>query len=342
MRVVVVGLGWAGRRQLEAMALIDGIEVVSVVDTDRHRARGISEEFGTVSRPTLDEALSEDCPQMVSICTPHATHRELTDRVARAGVHVLVEKPMAMSVDDASEMIEVADRHNVALGVAEHQVYEELTRLVAGVLASGSLGDVVSVSAVWGFSAPDFGYEGRRAWLTDPRRGGTGTWMLHGVHRVAQLRSLFGEIVDIRAVGSSGSRFRRPDLVATVSALMRTEDGVAISLVQSSELLAGPEHQGLAVYCENGVIRARPDGVTVKQEGHRERTWELVEGEIQPYVREIEAFVTHLESGCRFPTDGRSEIRTLVVVEAGSQSMRTGQVVLTPAPARVFGRNPPI
>ena len=126
----------------------------------------------TGATDTFSDILADDSIDVVDICTPHDSHAALAFEAIAAGKHVLVEKPIASRLADGIAMVEAAAEAGLALGVAEHQVYDESTRHLQGILDSGVLGQVVSAIATWGFRAPGFSYPGRRAWLTDPQRGG--------------------------------------------------------------------------------------------------------------------------------------------------------------------------
>ncbi len=94
----------------------------------------------------------------------------------RPGKHILVEKPMALSVEDATAMISAADANGVKLFVAENVVYEPQIEFLQDVVHSADLiGPGTSASVSGGFRPRgEYGYPGRRAWLAEPARGGTG------------------------------------------------------------------------------------------------------------------------------------------------------------------------
>jgi len=240
-----------------------------------------------------------------------------------SGKHVLVEKPIASDLLDAKRMIRQAKAAGLALGVAEHQVYDDPTRCLRRILDDGLLGEVVSVTATWGFRAPEFSYPGRRAWLTDPERGGTGTWMLQGIHRAAQIRALFGEVASVYAVDSRTPSFSKGEIEATVTAVMRMRSGVPVVLIQSSEMSAPDALKGITIFGERGACTLKGDQLWVTDEGGAILQEEdFVSDPVRPYARELEAFARHIVLGAKFPTMGEWELGSLAVVEAGYLSIR--------------------
>ncbi len=330
VRFAVVGAGWAGIRHLEAAEEVDTwVKVTSVCDTDQSQLEEVADRFG-VAKSTADfgEVVADDSVDVVDICTPHDSHAALALEAIASGKHVLVEKPIASDLSDAKQMIQGAEAAGLALGVAEHQVYDDPTRCLGRILDDGLLGEVVSVTATWGFRAPQFSYPGRRAWLTDPERGGTGTWMLQGIHRVAQVRALFGEVKSVYAVDSRTSSFTKGEIEATVTAVMKMRSGVPVVLIQSSEMAAPDALKGITIFGERGSCTLKGDQVTVIDEGGAVLQEDsLLSDPVRPYARQLEAFARHIVLGANFPTTGEWELGSLAVVEAGYLSIRRNEPI---------------
>jgi predicted dehydrogenase len=122
LRVAVVGVGWAGSRQVEAIReLGGGIEVVCLVDSDVGFLRERVEEFGVGAAYTeLAGALADPAVEAVSICLPHDLHEGAAIAAARAGKHILCEKPLAPTVEGASRILAAAEATGVKVYVAEN------------------------------------------------------------------------------------------------------------------------------------------------------------------------------------------------------------------------------
>jgi len=206
---VVVGVGWAGTRQIEAIRELGrAVEVACLVDADAELLR---EKSAALDVPgtylDLDAALAATDVDAVSICLPHAVHCSTALAAIEAGKCVLVEKPMAPTVEDATCMIEAAEAAGVTLYVAENVPYQPISKRLRRIVASGEqIGELTAAALVAGFRAPNFGYPGRRAWLTEPELGGTGAWMLHGIHTMAQLRYVFGEVLTSFRMAPGGAQ----------------------------------------------------------------------------------------------------------------------------------------
>jgi predicted dehydrogenase len=116
VRVAVVGVGEFGRNHIRVWREIEGAELVGIVDTNAERAGKVAAEFGTRVLRDLD-ALTSDGVDAVSLAVPTAEHARIGSRLLAAGIDVLVEKPIAASLQEADALIEVAARAKAILQV---------------------------------------------------------------------------------------------------------------------------------------------------------------------------------------------------------------------------------
>jgi predicted dehydrogenase len=274
--------------------------------------------------------LADEEIDAVSLCTPHGLHREHAIAAARAGKHVLVEKPMALSVADATRMIETADQQNVRLYVAESAVYTARCRWLRETVSRGRhVGEIISASQRRGFRAEVFRYAGRREWLTRPEMGGTGTWMLHGIHNMAEVRFVLGEVAAIYLGEHHGASFATPEIEGTVTGVLTMESGIHCAVFQSCEMRLAGNMRGWILSGTEGAIRAAEEGYEVFPADGSDPSGPILYPEqgLSTFARELEAFADYVARGVEGPTSARSERRSLAVVEAGYESMRTGAPV---------------
>jgi predicted dehydrogenase len=332
IRLAVVGIGWAGQHHVEgARELGRKIDVVALMDTD---AGWLAEQAATLGIERTYEdytaLLADDGVDAVTLCSPHSLHCAQAVEAARAGKHVLVEKPMALSVSDATRMIEAAEEADVRLYVAESAVYTARCRWLRETVRKGRyVGEVISACQRHGFRAEVFRYPGRREWLTRPELGGTGTWMLHGIHYMAEVRFVLGEVDTVYLGEHHGSAFPTPEIEGTVTGVLTMESGVRCAIYQSCETRLRGSLRGWLLFGDKGAVRASEEGYEVfPPDGSMPATPMLYPDQgLSPFARELEAFADYVTRGVEGPTTARSERRSLAVVEAGYESMRTGEPV---------------
>jgi scyllo-inositol 2-dehydrogenase (NADP+) len=182
--VCVVGYGM-GRWHCQAIRQVDGLRLVAVCDLDETRRQRAIAEQGVKGYATLDDALNDDAVQVIVLATPHDTHAPLAVQAMEAGKHVVVEKVMSPTVEDADEMIAARDKNAVLLTVFHNRRFDSDFLTVKAVIEAGWLGDIVEVqSSVGHYGKP----RGWRAW----RRHGGGMIYDWGAHLFDQLLQLFG------------------------------------------------------------------------------------------------------------------------------------------------------
>ena len=109
LRVAVIGCGAiAQRRHIPEYAENEHVELVAFSDPNLERAEEMAKRYGGKAFKDHDELLKEIKPDAVSVCTPNVTHAPISIAAAKAGAHVLVEKPMATSDEEAEQMIQAA------------------------------------------------------------------------------------------------------------------------------------------------------------------------------------------------------------------------------------------
>jgi predicted dehydrogenase len=334
LRVAIVGAGWAGSRHAEAIAELREVDrrlsISCFVDSDTEHLDVTAERFSVDRRyASLDDALSDQSVEIVDIATPHRLHHGMAIAAAEAGKHVIVEKPMAMDVDEATEMIDAAEANGVKLFVAENHSYEPYIEFLRNLVVSGEpIGAVTTASIASGFRPRGrYGYPGRRAWLADPDMGGTGTWMLHGIHTLAGVRRVFGEVSRIYVQEHKNESFERSDVEGTMSALLTMESGLNVSVVQSPETRFLANTGGYQVHGEKGSVRATAEGYEMIADNEEPGVRGYPPASLSSYAREFKAFADYVGGDGSVATTGYSERRTLAVIQAGAESVARGQAV---------------
>jgi predicted dehydrogenase len=330
-------MGWAGSRQVEAARELGrGVEIVAIVDPDQEFLAERSMTLG-VSRTytTLEEALLDPSVEAVSICTPHGLHADQAIVACDAGRHVLVEKPMAMTVSDAHRMVQAAEQANVVMYVAESECYMPFALTMRAIVESREpIGEVTFGGLLSGYREIDPRYPGRREWLTLPELGGTGTWYLQGIHAIAALRFVLGEVASVNVREHRTGTFTRPDLEATMSAFLEMESGISAWFTQTTETNIPTRLRGFQLYGERGVVVGGRHGGYDLYLTEDDQDAALVhqpypgEDGLSEYALELDAFADTVRGRAVGPTTGRAELWSMAVLEAGLESARARRPII--------------
>jgi UDP-N-acetylglucosamine 3-dehydrogenase len=146
--VAVVGAGNMGRHHARNYARLEEADLRAVVDRDLDRARALADRFGAATFAEVDELLRE-VPELAaaSVAVPTSLHTEVAAALLSAGTHVLVEKPIAPTVEEADRLIELATQNSVVLAVGHVERFNPAVRELKRLLDDGRLGSPLSLIA---------------------------------------------------------------------------------------------------------------------------------------------------------------------------------------------------
>lgn len=230
------------------------LKAISHYDPAQHEA--IGSRFG-VPCVSFKAILEDDAIDVVCICTPSGQHAAQAIACAEAGKHVLVEKPMALTLADADEMIAAADKAGIKLGVALQRRAEPLFRSVRQALHQGDLGALTLASVVLPYYR-DMAYYNQAQWRGTWKLDGGGVLMNQGIHIIDLLLWFMGDPVDIKAIGST--LHRKIEVEDVAAAAVQFENGALGTITATTTIGGGAPHR-LEIYGTNGAIQIEGEGV---------------------------------------------------------------------------------
>lgn len=223
VKIALVGCGniaqahWAGIRG-EA----PHIAVTAVVDTHAEMLAAMAAKTGASPFSSLDDALAEADCDAVDIMLPHYLHEEAAIKAFAAGKHVLLEKPMAPTLDACDRILAAAKRAGTVFMVAEQSHYWPDALKVRAMIRAGAIGEVITARAYFG-GTPD-AFDGPKPWRYQRAKAGGGICMDGGAHWIRPLRMWLGEIDEVVAV--VGHPLAEMENESFARALLRFESGV--------------------------------------------------------------------------------------------------------------------
>ena len=228
LRVGVLGLGMAASVMVSAIADHPDMVVAAAADLDAGLRERFSRDFSVPVFSDAQSLLAFDGIDAVYIATPHQFHREHAVLAAERGRHVIVEKPMALTLADCDAMIRTAEAHGTALVIGHTHSFDEPVRVMRQTMLSGGLGRLVMLS-MWNYT--DFLYRPRRPEELDTSLGG-GILFNQLPHQVDIARLLAGQPVrSVRAL--AGVRDRSRPTEGHCMVFMEFDDGAGATLTYS-------------------------------------------------------------------------------------------------------------
>lgn len=329
--IAVAGAGLIGKRHVEAMGQVDHVALACIVDPNE-ATRGFAQALGVPWYPDLGQMITAARPDGVILATPNQVHVENGLQCVAAGLPMLVEKPIAMDVTGAHQLVTAAETAQVPILVGHHRRHNPLIQAAKEALVDGAVGRVVAVHGMFWLFKPDDYFD------TDWRRQpGAGPVLVNLIHDVDLLRHLCGEIVWLQALESRAVRGHPVEETAAI--LFRFDNGALGTFSMSDtivapwswELTAGENpvyHQtDQACYQIGGTHGSMelPQGRLWRNEGPRS-WWEplnttvLEVAQQDPLIRQIGHFARVIQ-GLETPlVSGREGLKTLQVIEAIKRS----------------------
>ncbi len=318
-RAAVIGCGDISTVHLAAVAALPDVELVAVCDPDDGR-RAAAEAAWRVPGFADHTALLEVArPDVVHICTPHATHAAIAIDALDAGVHVVLEKPLAHSRDEGRRLVEAADRSAARIAICFQNRYNAPVQAAYELLRSGSLGAVLGASATV-FWHRDAAYYRDRPWRGRWATAGGGLLMNQAIHTVDLLQWLLGDVDQV--IGGAATRLLGHviEVEDTADLVLRHASGATSTLFATlSNAVNAPVT--IDVVTERATLALRGDLTVTYDDGTTEVVPErALAGGDRAYWGVshellIRDFYDGLDSGRPFWIDPRAAQRSLDIVQ---------------------------
>jgi len=317
----IIGAGYIGEYHARGYASLPNVQLARVIDRNLANAQKLAQPYQALAATDLQDLLTSDV-DLVSICTPTPSHMAIANALMQAGKHVLCEKPIARTLEQAQAMIECADRCGVKLMAAHVSRYEVDHRKAREILQRGEIGELRmgfhSITSTYpGWSVED--------WLGNEDASG-GPIMDLAIHSMDYLMWLFNSPVErVYALGSKPVLGRNHYALAT---LYFANGG--LGLVETS--WAHPPSAPLACKVElsgsSGRISWDYEQIESMQtiiEGQGRRSY-VLEGE-NSFAAEIADFIQCIEDDLPSPVPGAEAREALRVCLAALESLASGRSV---------------
>jgi predicted dehydrogenase len=239
-RIALIGLGMAVTPHAKSLLdLADRAEVVCAVSPTRARREAFAARFAIPTADSLAPVLADHGIDAVAVLTPPNTHLEIASELARAGKHVLLEKPLDVSTGRADRLVAACNEEGVTLGVVLQHRFKPATERLTAILREGSLGEIVNCSTSIRLWRPQSYYDepgrGTRA------RDGGGVLLTQGIHTLDLMLSLAGPIVEVSGYARTTAVHRMETEDLACAAVRFASGAVGVIDATTAAYPGGPE-----------------------------------------------------------------------------------------------------
>jgi predicted dehydrogenase len=300
-------------------AYADVIEVTAVADVIDETARRRASELGAAAYTDFRQMILEADLDAVDICLPHHLHAEAIVSAAQAGKHILCEKPLCLTVEQASQVQRAVSTAGVTLMCAHNQLFLPAVSTAKQLLDEGIVGTVYEVRITDTFYN-DFNPQ-NMGWRATAATSGGGELMDTGYHPTYLMLHLAdGSPVEATALLSL-HRLRFMDSEDSAQVLVRFDNGIVGHLVTSWAYDPPPGTERFSVVGERGSLHSDGTSLTVTLRGSDSQTYDFEA--VDTYVSEIGHFADCLRSGSRPVHTEREGIDVLCIILAAYEGARS-------------------
>lgn len=307
MRVAVIGTGAMGQHHIRIYSEMKDVELVGICDTDRSRAESLAKTYNTAPYFDHKELLKQEL-DAVSVAVPTTLHTKIALDAIESGTHLLVEKPIADTLENADTIINAAHDAKVKLMVGHIERFNPAVLKLKEIIDSDMLGKIVSISS-------------RRVGPFNPRIRDVGIIMDLGVHDIDVISYLYGrKINEVYAIAGNGTR----PFEDHASILLRCDTN--LSGMVETNWLTPHKIRNLTAIGLKGV--AYMDYVKQTVELHDDAWIRTAKVETkEPLKNELEHFIKAVSNGGEIISNGDTSRHALQVVMAAIESYRKGKAI---------------
>ena len=324
INIGIIGAGSYGAQHAEAIAAVDGVQLVAASRTTAPALNEFIARYGGTGYTDYHDLLADSAVDAVVIATPHHQHTAIVEAAARAGKHILLEKPMAPTAAECDRILAVTAAASVTLMVGHVNHFSPTYVRAKEMLDSGEMGEVVlgvsTMSKFWFES-------NRRGWHLDRASGG-GMWLTAGIHCLDRLTWLVNSAV-VSTSAQLSTRFHDQQADDVGMIFLRYASGAAGTIVSTGYASGAPKHL-TELTCTRGMLNIDYTGGVMLG---RDEQWRNVYTPADDdwmhaaLVGEWQAFLRAVGTGETPAVSGEFARHIMDVIFAAEESSQTGREV---------------
>ena len=341
IRVGIIGCGSISEfRHAPEYAANPNAEIVAYFDPQTHRAEKLAGLYGGAVVKDYKEIMEDKSIDAISDCSTNEMHHVITTQALESGKHVLCEKPIAISLEGAQQMLDASKKSGKILMLAHNQRLAAAHQKAKAILQSGELGRVITFATTFGHKGPEYwsATKNKSTWFFKKNNSVFGVAGDLGMHKIDLMRYLLDdEIVEVSSFVATLDKKAEDgsliDVCDNMVCLLKTKKKI-IGTLTVSWTYYGAEDNSTTLYCEKGIMKIYADPtyqVQISNIAGQEANYKV--GKIQTNDEQsnsgvIDAFIDTIQSKKAPLISGEDGYKGLQVVLAAIQSSETGRTVV--------------
>jgi UDP-N-acetyl-2-amino-2-deoxyglucuronate dehydrogenase len=329
-KVAIIGCGNIFPMHASSIQLSDAAELVAICDNKEDRAKQAAEKYNCNFYTSYEEMLDKEEIDVVHICTPHYLHAPMTAYAASKGKHILTEKPMSITTEDARGMVEVCERNGVTLGVIFQNRYNPGSQLIKDAIVDGSLGQVLGAkcSVTWNRSDE---YYSKSDWKGTWEKEGGGVLIDQAIHTMDLMRWFVGEEIEYVDAQIGNRAHEIIEVEDSVEGVIKFKNGIfgGFHAINYYSYDAPVE---IEIHCVKGIAKMVGDKATIIYSDGKVVTVDKNPNEVIDYgegvkiywgvshMKQIRDYYDSLNNGGVLYIDGKEALKTQEMIAGIYQS----------------------
>ena len=297
LRIGLVGVGAAAQvNHIPALRKIEDLELAALCDRDPEKVARVAQKFQIPRSYTrFEELLSDEEVQAIDICTPNFLHAPMAMAALEAGKHVLCERPLARSAEEAAAMAKAAKKNDRILMCAVQHRFREDAQLLRKFVQNGDLGEIFLAKAGWLRQRTEWDSD---EWRRQRREAGGGVVLDLGFQMLDQALWIMGG-PKVESVTASVHRLRKGEVEDSATAFLRLASGATLSLELTWGLLMERDFAYLNLFGTGGAALLNPLRIHKGMHGTLVNVTPTLPTPGNQYKQSIEAEIAHFADSLR-------------------------------------------
>lgn len=332
----IIGCGTISDWHAGAIKSIGSASLIGFTDINEGARRAFADKYNARAFEDIEQLLEDEEIDVVCICTPSGLHAPLAIKAANAGKHIIVEKPMALNLEEADRVIEACEKNKVKAAVISQLRFSEAVAKLKAAVEENILGKLIMGDIYMKYYRSQEYYD-KGGWRGTWKMDGGGALMNQGIHGIDLLQYIMGPVKSVYA--HTRTLARKIEVEDTAAALLEFQNG-ALGLVQGTTCIYPGSPRRLEVCGDKGTIVLEEDSIVSWAVEGRESPSDALAARtasrsandptafcIEGHVKQISDMIEAVKENRRPMVDQFEGRKPLEIIMAIYESSKTGKTV---------------
>jgi len=337
LKIGIIGIGTIADIHAQAIRASVNMELHSAYSRNQEKASHFAEKYNIQCFTDWNKFIEDPELDAVSICTPNGAHLDFGEKAAEAQKHVIVEKPIEVTLERAQKLISVCKKNDVQLAIIYQSRFMDNMQELKELLENNGLGKLFMADAYIKWYRTQEYYDSG-AWRGTLELDGGGVLINQAIHTVDLLQWLMGDVASI--FGQTGTFTHNLEGEDNAVATLRYKNG-AIGVIQASTSVQPSQSRRIEIHGEKGTVLIDGDEVKIslieevsikenstKDKAARAGSSSPLDGfSFEPHKRQFEAIAKAIQNNEIPPVSGEESLKSLAIVLGVYESARANTVI---------------